>query len=90
MASQSNLKASSKNGLLQKVISYLAQFTGQDASAISANTQLADLGMDGFSIVDFGDRIDETSWLHGVQIPVDEWVACSKVSDIVALLQRYM
>jgi acyl carrier protein len=70
----------------RNVISILVDYTGRTASAIKPATNLSDLGIDGFDKVQIGDKIDNQSWLHGIEIPPNDWLGCSTVKDIINLI----
>ncbi len=90
MAGNSNLKASTKTGLQGAVIKYVATYVSRDPNSITSKTILSDLGLDGFDIAQIGDEIDETAWLHGVYIGVDEWTACNTIGDMVKLISKHV
>ena len=86
----SQLKKIPAKQLTQNVVAYIAKLTGRDAGKIDEKTKLSDLGLDGFDVVAVGDKIDETNWLHGVRIPVQEWQNCNTVGDIVKVITKYI
>jgi hypothetical protein len=67
-----------------KFISWLEGETGDNN--IELTTQLADLGYDGYSLYSLGQQIDETSWLHGVNITPTQIEGCKTVDDVVKVI----
>lgn len=86
----SNLKGLSKAQITINVIAIVAKLTGRNPAKINAKTKFSDLLLDGFDVVAIGDKIDETSWMHGVKIPVQQWQNCSTIGDAVDLIAKYV
>jgi acyl carrier protein len=86
----SNLKGLSTTQITKGVIATVAKFTGRDPSKINSKTKFSDLLVDGFDLVAIGDKIDETSWMHGVKIPVQQWQNCATIGDMVKLIAKYV
>jgi acyl carrier protein len=72
--------------LSSNFIKFLADQSGRKRSAITEKTKLGDLGFDGYALVNLAEKIDETSWMHGVQIQAHDILQCSTVGDVVDFL----
>jgi hypothetical protein len=76
--------------LSSNFIKFLAVQTGRRRSAITEKTKLGALGFDGYALVNLAEKIDQTSWMHGVQIQAHEILQCATVGDVVDLLYGKM